>query len=149
MKYSYLEHQFVRYIPETVEPGVLYISLDYATAAHSCCCGCGEEIVTPFTPTDWKMIFDGESITLWPSIGNWNLNCRSHYLIKKGRVVKAGQWTNKQIQIERNRDKAAKAEYYETLENYQTAAVEADSPLQENQGFWRGILNRLFRKCSE
>jgi hypothetical protein len=27
----------------------------FRTAAHCCCCGCGEEVVTPFTPTDWSM----------------------------------------------------------------------------------------------
>ncbi len=30
----------------------LYISIPYVTAAHKCPCGCGEEIVTPLSPTD-------------------------------------------------------------------------------------------------
>lgn len=112
MRYTRLEHQFVRHIPEKLEPGVLYISIEYATAAHSCCCGCGEEVVTPFTPTDWSMIYDGDSVTLRPSIGNWNMACRSHYLIIKSRVIEAKPWSKKQIEKEQKRDKAAKAKYF-------------------------------------
>ena len=69
MWHTRLEHRFVEHIPEHLEPGVLYVSMKYATAAHSCCCGCGEEVVTPFTPTDWQMIFDGETVSLRPSVG--------------------------------------------------------------------------------
>jgi hypothetical protein len=108
MRHRQLEHRFVQHIPDSLEPGVLYISMEYGTAAHSCCCGCGEEVVTPFTPTDWKMAFDGETVSLWPSVGNWNLACRSHYVIDHGQVVEAGRWSDKQVLAERRRDKAAK-----------------------------------------
>ena len=112
MRHELLEHAFVEHIPEKVEPGILYVSMEYGTAAHSCCCGCGEEVVTPFTPTDWKMIFDGETVSLNPSIGNWTLDCRSHYVIKRGRVIEAGPWTDEQVAAERLRDQRAKARYY-------------------------------------
>lgn len=112
MRYDHLEHAFVEHIPDTVEPGVLYISMEYGTAAHSCCCGCGEEVVTPFTPTDWKMIFDGETVSLNPSIGNWTLDCKSHYVIKRGRIIEAGPWTDDQVAAERLRDKKAKARQF-------------------------------------
>ena len=92
MKTKRLQHQFVGYIPEILEPGKLYISLEYATAIHKCCCGCGREVVTPFSPRDWKMIFDGESVSLSPSIGNWNFPCRSHYFIREGCVIEAHSW---------------------------------------------------------
>jgi hypothetical protein len=107
-----LEQRFVERIPRVLEPGILYISMGYATAAHSCACGCGEEVMTPFTPTDWKMTFDGETVSLKPSIGNWQLACRSHYVIDRGAVVPAGAWTDKQIASERERDRAAKARFY-------------------------------------
>lgn len=112
MQHHTLEHRFVRNVPRELEPGVLYISMEYATAVHSCCCGCSERVVTPFTPTDWHMTFDGESISLHPSVGNWNQKCRSHYVIQKSRVLEAGTWTNAQIEAERRRDKRAKAAYY-------------------------------------
>jgi hypothetical protein len=33
----------------------LYVSIEFATAAHSCACGCGREVVTPPGPTDWRI----------------------------------------------------------------------------------------------
>ncbi|WP_155950839.1 DUF6527 family protein [Pseudoalteromonas lipolytica] len=85
-----MQHKFVDYVPENIQSTTLYISLEYGTAVHKCCCGCGEEVVTPLSPSDWKLIFDGNSISLKPSIGNWSFKCRSHYFITKSRVV----WCN-------------------------------------------------------
>jgi hypothetical protein len=120
MRWPRLEHRFVKHIPDSLEPGVLYVSMEYATAAHSCCCGCGEEVVTPFTPTDWKMTFDGETISLWPSVGNWTLRCRSHYVIDHGRALQGGSWSDAQVAAERNRDKAAKDRYFGTSQTTET-----------------------------
>lgn len=112
IRHTKLDHRFVQHIPRGLEPGVLYISLEYATTAHLCCCGCGEEVVTPLTPTDWKLIFDGETVSLWPSIGNWNFACRSHYEIENGRVLEALPWTDRRIRLARDQDKANKAQFY-------------------------------------
>lgn len=112
MRYNHLNHTFVEHIPDTLKPGILYISMEYATAAHSCCCGCGEEIITPFTPTDWRMTFDGDSVSISPSIGNWTLDCSSHYVIKQGRIIEAAPWTDVQVASERERDENAKAAHY-------------------------------------
>jgi hypothetical protein len=112
MRHARLQHRFVEHVPERLEPGVLYISMEYGTAAHSCCCGCGEQVVTPFTPTDWKMTYDGETVSLSPSVGSWTLACRSHYVIKQGKVIEAGSWTDEQVAAERRRDRAAKARFY-------------------------------------
>lgn len=116
MHHQTLEHRFVRNVPRELEPGVLYVSMDYATAVHSCCCGCGDRVVTPFTPTDWRMTFDGESISLHPSVGNWNQKCRSHYVIQRNHVLSAGPWSNAQVEAERRRDKRAKTAYYGNLQ---------------------------------
>lgn len=112
IRHKRLEHRFVEHIPERLEAGILYVSMEYATSAHCCCCGCGEEVVAPFTPTDWKMTFDGETISLRPSIGNWTLKCRSHYVIDRGKVIEAGPWSDEQVEAERRRDHAAKARFY-------------------------------------
>ncbi len=77
-----LQHKFVEFIPDRIEDGLLYISVQYCTAIHKCVCGCGNEVVTPLSPTDWRLTFDGISISLYPSIGNWNFDCQSHYWIK-------------------------------------------------------------------
>lgn len=113
MRHLMLEHRFVGNVPRELEPGILYISMEYATAVHSCCCGCGERVVTPFAPTDWRMTFDGDSITLYPSIGNWYQKCKSHYVIQRGRVLEAAPWSPAQIEAERIRDKKAKAAHFD------------------------------------
>ena len=112
IQHKRLKHRFVEHIPERLEPGILYVSMEYATSAHCCCCGCGEEVVAPLTPTDWKMTFDGETISLRPSIGNWTLKCRSHYVIDRSQVIEASPWSDEQVEAERRRDRAAKAHFY-------------------------------------
>jgi hypothetical protein len=77
---------FIVTVPDDLEEGVLYVSMTYATAIHLCACGCREEVVTPISPNDWQLGYDGEEISLTPSIGNWRLPCRSHYWISGGRV---------------------------------------------------------------
>jgi len=109
---DHLQPAFVEEVPETLQPGLLYVSVTYGTVVHSCCCGCGEEVVTPLTPTDWRMIYDGESISLTPSVGSWSLPCQSHYVVDRGKIRWAGSWTKAQIERQWARDRAAKAAYY-------------------------------------
>lgn len=141
MRHHTLEHRFVRNVPRELEPGVLYISVDYATAVHSCCCGCGDRVVTPFTPTDWRMTFDGESISLLPSVGNWNQKCRSHYVIQRNRVLVAGPWSDAQVEAERRRDKKAKAAHYSVASPAEDYA--ANSASQEPVSSYTGIWSRF------
>lgn len=112
MRHTLLEHRFVQSIPRKLEAGVLYISMENGTVIHSCCCGCGEEVVTPLTPTDWQLTYDGESMSLTPSIGNWQLACRSHYVINRNRVIEAEPWTQAQVVIALERDRMAKEGFY-------------------------------------
>jgi hypothetical protein len=87
-----MQHKFVEFIPETFEGGVLYITMQYRTAVHLCACGCGNKVVTPFSPLDWKLTFDGKTISLYPSIGNWGFDCRAHYFITNSRVKFVKKW---------------------------------------------------------
>jgi hypothetical protein len=41
-----LTHEFVEYIPDDFKDGTIYVSVAFATAAHKCCCGCGNEVIT-------------------------------------------------------------------------------------------------------
>ncbi|XGV94665.1 MAG: DUF6527 family protein [Leptolyngbya sp. BL-A-14] len=143
MRYTRLEHRFVEHVPENLTSGVLYISMEYATAIHRCCCGCGEEVVTPFTPTDWKMTFDGETVSLSPSIGNWNFACRSHYFIYNGRVVEAANWTDEQVKTERSRDKAVKALHYGKYGRSTSVKPNIDAPHQAKTTKIRSPLKQL------
>ena len=105
---SKLEPVFTTAIPEKLVPGKIYASIDYATVSHLCCCGCGREVVTPLTPTDWKLTYDGESISMHPSVGNWSFPCRSHYWIRNGKIRWAEDWSPEQVQVNRDRDRHAK-----------------------------------------
>ncbi|MHB1991398.1 DUF6527 family protein [Metallibacterium scheffleri] len=89
--------------------------MEYGTVVHSCCCGCGLEVVTPLTPTDWHLSYDGEAISLRPSVGNWNFPCQSHYVITRNRVFESGHWSKEQIEAEQRRDRRAKAAYYQSM----------------------------------
>lgn len=109
---SAFTHEFVDFIPSELKPGVVYISIPYASASHSCPCGCGRRVVTPLTPTDWKLTFDGETVSLSPSIGNWSFPCRSHYWIIRNRVKWARRWTKAEIDVARTMDRNLKDAYY-------------------------------------
>jgi hypothetical protein len=99
-------------IPEVLEDNVLYVSLKYGTAVHRCCCGCGREVVTPLTPTDWKVIFDGETVSLYPSIGNWKFPCRSHYWIRNNGVEWAEDWPEWKVEAVAAKDQREKDWFY-------------------------------------
>lgn len=107
-----LTPQFVESIPDGLTPGVLYISIPYRIAVHQCACGCGHEVVTPLSPADWRLTYDGESVSLDPSIGNWSFECQSHYWIRRNRVDWAPRWSKEQIARGRAHDKAAQTSYY-------------------------------------
>lgn len=112
MKQTHFTHELVEFIPEQLKEGTLYISYKYGTAVHKCACGCGEEVVTPLNPTDWSVRIDANGPTLYPSVGNWSFACRSHYLIRGGRVIWARPMTRQQIEQGRAHDHAAKEAYF-------------------------------------
>lgn len=98
------EHQFVKSAPRALSPGVLYVSLEYCSMQHLCACGCGRKVVTPLSPNDWMMSFNGKNVSVEPSIGSWSLPCKSHYFIERGRVVWAGQWSDEKVRRGREAD---------------------------------------------
>ena len=107
-----IQNKFVEFIPEVIEEGILYISVEYCTATHKCVCGCGNEVVTPFSPTDWSLWFDGKTVSLFPSIGNWSFECKSHYFIKKNKVHNAPKWSDWQIEANREKDLKNKNKFF-------------------------------------
>jgi hypothetical protein len=108
-----IRHEFVEFIPKARETGVLYVSIPYATAVHDCFCGCGTKVVTPISPVGWQLTFDGESVSLSPSVGNWSFDCRSHYFVRKDTVVWAEDMSEDAIARGRTRDKAARESHFE------------------------------------
>lgn len=115
-----LQHRFVEFIPDQIEEGILFISLEYCTAIHNCMCGCGNKVVTPISPTDWQMCFNGKAVTLKPSIGNWNFKCKSHYFIRCGEIQWCSKWSEKEIVDGRKYDKKNKEEFFKKTTRVQS-----------------------------
>ena len=139
-KVTSLSHKFVECIPQLLEHGVLYISMEYGTVAHRCCCGCGREVVTPLTPTDWKLTFDGETISLYPSIGNWSFPCRSHYVIRNSRIEWAADWSEEDVQEAIIKDRILKDKYYSRAHQ----PINIGSPKKD--WFWLRLWKYLVRR---
>jgi len=80
-----------------------------------------------------------EAVTLNPSVGNWNQDCRSHYVIERNRVIECGRWSDVRVEAERRRDRRAKAAYYGRT----TASARLDAPptaaagdTEQSSGLW-------------
>ena len=92
-----LEPIFVDVVPKELDEGKLYIATTFRAVMHKCACGCGTEVSTPLHPTGWAITFDGVTVSLWPSVGNWSEVCQSHYWIDKSQVFWARRWTRDEI----------------------------------------------------
>lgn len=140
-----IKHEFVKFMPEHLEPGILYISLQYKTMVHLCCCGCESKVVTPLSPTGWEMTFNGKAVSVYPSIGNWNLECQSHYWMSNGRVEWAETWSRERIDAVFARDRSAKREYYgEDVPKGETRRSKSDA-----RGTSSSLWSRLRGRWSE
>lgn len=91
MKLTRLEHRFVDEIPGKLVEGVLYVSMINEVAVHLCPSGCGLDVVTPLGRGGWTLYFDG-TVTLRPSVGNFDYECESHYVITRGQVLWLERW---------------------------------------------------------
>lgn len=103
MKIYEIKKEFVRRVPAELEEGVLYVCLDCDVVVHKCACGCGEKVVLPLSPEHWKLSYDGE-VTLSPSIGNYQYDCKSHYFIRDGKIV----WVESSDEIPKAKKKRPK-----------------------------------------
>ncbi len=135
-----LAYEFVEFIPDELKERTLYISVTYCTAVHKCCCGCGREVVTPLSPRAWQLTFDGKTVSLYPSIGSWNLPCQSHYFITKNKAVWAPKWTKKQIEKGRMQEGRAREIYNTHLQHLDAAEPCASSAgSKRNESLWHKI----------
>lgn len=87
-----ITHEFVKFMPdyENFEEGKIYISKEFKVAIHRCLCGCGEKTVMPIDAIingkdhGWKLIEENNgTISFTPSVGNYQIPCKSHYIITK------------------------------------------------------------------
>jgi hypothetical protein len=76
-----------------MEYGIIYVSLEFELAIHLCACGwCRQQTVTPLNisgrDTGWGYSISSDNlVTLSPSIGNFNMPCRSHYYLREGKII--------------------------------------------------------------
>jgi hypothetical protein len=108
-----IQHEFTELIPNVLQKDTLYVSIKYQTAVHLCACGCGNKVVTPISPADWALIFDGDTVSLYPSIGNWQFPCQSHYWIRSNKIIWSKKWTPKEIERGRQRDFQDQVKYFD------------------------------------
>ena len=131
-----LRHEFVDHIPEQLDDGVLYVSIRFGTAVHRCACRCGEEVVTPLGPVEWRLTYDGRTVSLAPSIGNWSFPCRSHYWIDEGIVRWVRGFSEAEVALVRQKARTRRDGYYQT--------ERAEVPGRDIQpSSWRSIWERI------
>lgn len=122
-----LEPCFVQEVPAQLEAGKLYISIEYGSINHLCACGCGYEVVTPLHPARWGIFYDGDAVSLWPSVGSAGLSCRSHYVIERNRVVWLAALSDNAARSGAERDRRA-------LEAHRGTSRDSQ---KDRRGWWR------------
>lgn len=149
---SELRPEFVEFIPLVLETGVLYISERYHTASHLCACGCGEKVVTPLTPAGWTLTCHDGCASLYPSIGNWNYACHSHYWILRNAIVWSDRMTRRRIAQVQKRDRQDTARWVAQRNRTKidvattpAGKLEVESPSASPDSLWGRWSTRLRR----
>ncbi len=95
------------------------------------------------------MHYDGETVSLDPSVGNWEYECMSHYWIDRGRIRWAPAWTREEIENGRLTDLTDLDDYFEKRKSRHDAvgpSVARSSWPQRVVAIWSRSLNRLAKK---
>jgi hypothetical protein len=83
MRFAY---ETVDRIPSRLREGVVYHTQEFEIAALLCACGCGHRI-TLLVPDSHQVTDENGLATIRPSIGVFDANCKSHYVITAGEVA--------------------------------------------------------------
>jgi hypothetical protein len=102
-------------MPSIFVQGVLYVSDEYQIAGHLCACGCGEKVWTPLGPVDWSVMIKKKGPSMIPSIGNGQLNCKSHYIIRNGNILWYDAITDEDTEFDLNAANVKRRDYYKNL----------------------------------
>ena len=141
MRHLELTPAFVEQIPPSLDQGKLYVCCQYRAVMHLCACGCGVEVSTPLHPTGWRLTFDGESVSLYPSVGSWSEECQSHYVIRNNRVIWGHRFSRDRVEQIRRKRRDDIALHYRTEDNRDH---EQPTPEVASRGIWATI-RKLFR----
>ena len=80
-------YKLVDRIPTQMEEGVVYHTEEFELAGLLCACGCGHRI-TLIVPDSHRVWDEGGYATIQPSVGVFDAPCKSHVIIRAGKV----QW---------------------------------------------------------
>lgn len=58
----------------------------------------------PLNDIEWELTGADDRPSLHPSVGNWNLHCRSHYILSNGRVHWRRRLSQSEIEEVRRKD---------------------------------------------
>lgn len=141
MKLNLLVPVFVDEIPRDPQRGKLYISCRYHAVIHLCPCGCATKISTPLHPTAWRLSYDGVSVSLLPSIGNWSEKCQSHYWITNNRVVWSCALPRQKIEQARRKRDLDLDRYYRSKGYDRQPHTDSESPSRKES--WLTRLRKL------
>lgn len=138
MKVISIMPEYVKQFPEQLMEGVLYISEEFELTAHTCCCGCGEDVYNKLSPVKWQLTKSSDgSVSLYPSIGNWKYQCQSHYWIRNNQIIDAGSMSANEIEMVQTRDRQDRDRYIAHINS------QAESKLSTK--IWRFIRSTLRR----
>ena len=86
-------------------------------------------------------MFNGKTVSLDPSIGNWSFPCQSHYWIRNNRVKWAPKCSRVQIERGRRYDHHAKESYFEIATSETASGTTADAPeaAASKRGLWSAV----------
>ena len=92
-------------------------------------------------PAEWKLTYDGRTISLAPSIGNWSFRCRSHYWIDEGSVRWAAGFSEDEVALVRQEARDRRAGYYQT----KRAELTRESPGRDDERGLKRSIRKIFQ----
>ncbi len=87
--------------------------------------------------------YDGETVTLAPSVGNWSFACKSHYVIRRNEVFWLPRMSREKIDAGRERDRCDKEAYFQDVPVVGDGAD--DRARRSRAAWWRRLLRLLAR----
>lgn len=118
MKIDSIRVKKVHFMPKEFQPGVLYVSKEFGIAGHLCACGCGNKVMTPLGKFEWNIKDSKKGVSVWPSIGSGQLDCKSHYIIKNGRILWCEPMTDESTTIRFEQADKTRNDYYKSKFNF-------------------------------
>ena len=145
MRVNSVEPIFLAVIPAELESAKLYISIEYGSVLHLCCCGCGRTVSTPLSPVQWRITYDGQCVSLHPSVESDGFPCESHYVIRSNRVDWVEHLPKESAQSRRLADHRAVEAYFESRTPAKNASVGVSDTDRRLRRSWLERLQRFWR----